>query len=276
MKPLDVDDYVDEIQSVIKYCYNCQPYEQGSPVWVMGDEIELEEVFDEFNVPEDLRDKVADNLHCDFCGTQLQRGDSVAYATPSETELNKKLGEWELKYKKEFKRFSKHIEKYPYLASVHPFATKIMESLKSMKKLTVSGEWYQSRNIKDGKQFSNKDMKNPNPKKHMISEGRYNHFGQSNLYLSDNNACSAFEIIDNQESIVWIQKFELKEYPNILRLSYDKGVEDLGLEIIMTGLLFSEELEKPVKKNYGWKPEYFVPRFIADAAKKEGFKGISI
>lgn len=69
-----VDRYKRLVQPEIYYCYNCQPYDGGDPVWVLGDETDLEDVFDSYEVPEELRDDVASRLKCRNCGTELERG----------------------------------------------------------------------------------------------------------------------------------------------------------------------------------------------------------
>jgi hypothetical protein len=42
----------------------------------------------------------------------------------------------------------------------------------------------------------------------------------------------------------------------------------------MFGLVYGRDLSEWVERERGWRPEYFVPRFIADRARKEGFNGI--
>jgi len=57
-----IEEYIDEIQPEIVYCYNCQPYEGGEPIWIMGRKCNLEELFNKYEVPENIRGEVADEL----------------------------------------------------------------------------------------------------------------------------------------------------------------------------------------------------------------------
>jgi hypothetical protein len=44
--------------------------------------------------------------------------------------------------------------------------------------------------------------------------------------------------------------------------------------VIAVGLIHSGKLRHPVLTSANWKPEYFVPRFIADCARLREFSGI--
>ena len=71
------------IQPHIGYCVTCQPYDEGDVVWVFGDRADLEELFDEYEVPEDLCDELAANLYFQNCGRDLCRYDNIGGYTVS-------------------------------------------------------------------------------------------------------------------------------------------------------------------------------------------------
>ena len=79
------------IQPHIGYCVTCQPYDEGDVVWVFGDRADLEELFDEYEVPEDLRDELAASLHCQNCGRDLCRYDDIGLRTETELEAGQML-----------------------------------------------------------------------------------------------------------------------------------------------------------------------------------------
>lgn len=79
------------IQPHIAYCVTCQPYDEGDVVWVLGDRADLEELFDEYEVPEDLRDELAANLHCQNCGRDLCRYDNIGLRAKAELEAENML-----------------------------------------------------------------------------------------------------------------------------------------------------------------------------------------
>jgi hypothetical protein len=87
----EIGKYQELIQPHIAYCVACQPYDEGDVVWVLGDRADLEELFDEYEVPEDLRDELAANLHCQNCRRDLSRYDDIGLTTETELEAEKML-----------------------------------------------------------------------------------------------------------------------------------------------------------------------------------------
>ena len=60
-----------------------------------------------------------------------------------------------------------------------------------------------------------------------------------------------------------------------MNLSHEPGEEkDPELDLLSFGLRYGRVLSRKVARSKGWKPEYFVPRFIADCAKTIGYNGI--
>ncbi len=72
-KKYDIEACIEEIQPEIEYCYNCQPRDSGETIWIQGIECDLEDLFNDYEVPDEIRDEVADGLVCKFCGTQMER-----------------------------------------------------------------------------------------------------------------------------------------------------------------------------------------------------------
>jgi len=270
-----VEKYLDQIQPEIAYCYNCQPYEAGEPIWVLGARCWLEDLFDEYEVPESVRDEVADSLRCNFCGTQRERFDEIGLKTEAEKEFDRKLKEWNERYKDQFYEFTAFLESYPYLGVKHPLGLIIVENMKKFPKMTISDQdWYRARRITSGKKPEQDDMRAPDPTKVQISEGRYNHFGQSHWYLADTKRAAARETLEKGERMVWIQCVRIHKAEDILDVGVFWYGEHIEGPVIAVGIIYSRVLEKPIERREGWKPEYFLPRFIADSAKLAGFKGI--
>jgi hypothetical protein len=72
-----VKHYARLVQRDVCYCTNCQPFDGGEVVWVSGEKTDLEDVLDDYDVPEELRDEVASQLKCRNCSTELERGATV-------------------------------------------------------------------------------------------------------------------------------------------------------------------------------------------------------
>ena len=128
--------------------------------------------------------------------------------------------------------------------------------------------------VNSSKLLGTQNLYPPDPEKIEIDEGRYNHFGQSVFYLAENEYGAAAELLE-ESGLVWLQKFKLIKSDKIIDLSHNiSEAPNAGLELLSFGLRYSNVLERRVKRSAGWKPEYFVPRFIADCAKLYGYNGV--
>jgi hypothetical protein len=185
MKNKDIDDLIQQLQNQINYCITCQPYDGGEVVWVLGIQADLESLFDRYNVPENIRDEIAHSLHCPNCGRQFERHDDYGEKTEYEKRVDQKHREWLAKYKSDLDDFIDFIEKYPYLGAKHKLGKRIIELMPEFPKTKIENDnWFRARKISDGHRFSHKDMTAPDPEQIPISEGRFNHYGQSRFYLA--------------------------------------------------------------------------------------------
>ena len=58
MNKINFDELIHKLQNEIQFCDTCQPYDGGESIWVLGEKINLEYLFDIFQVSEKLRDEV--------------------------------------------------------------------------------------------------------------------------------------------------------------------------------------------------------------------------
>lgn len=267
---------VERVQTEIEYCITCQPYDNGEAVWILGEESDLEELLDKHRIAKKYRDEFVALLRCPNCGRQLDRFDSYGAKTQYEKLVDKKHKEWGSKYHHLLAEFSSYIEKYPYLGAGHALGKKIIKLIHKFPKTKIKDQvWFRARRITDGRSFTHKDMMPPISAKVLIGEGRYNHFGQSHWYLSDSEIGAAKETLALKEKYVWMQKVYVQSAGEILDVSTGFREPSPEAPIIPTGLIFfSSTFDKKVERDKYWKPEYFVPRFVADAAKLAGFQGI--
>ncbi len=273
----DIEGLLPILQEEIQYCITCQPYDDGDAVWILGEQNDLESLFDEYEIPEEDRDEIANKLHCLNCGRQLERFDDYGAKTEYEKQVDQKRDEWFAKYSDELNDFVQFIKKYPYLGAKHKLGEKIIGLLPEFPITTVENDsWFRARKISDGHKFSHKDMTAPNPEQVPISEGRFNHYGQSHFYLAKTDFGAAKELLAmTDEKLVWMQNVSIRKATSILDVRVGFHSPDPDAPLIATGLVyFSNALNEGVERNKFWKPEYFVPRFVADAAKLAGFQGI--
>jgi hypothetical protein len=65
-----------DVGSEIVSCLNCQPYEDGEPVW-MDHPTCLDDLFDSYLVPDWMRRRLAASLRCRNCNNQVTQYDIV-------------------------------------------------------------------------------------------------------------------------------------------------------------------------------------------------------
>jgi RES domain-containing protein len=174
--------------------------------------------------------------------------------------------------------FHDFLSLYPYLGLADPAGTgkHIFDTVGAWPRVQLnSQEWYRARLIdQESRIFCSDEMCSPDPVKVSIKEGRYNHTGQSFLYLADSQDTAFNEIKRNKENICAMQKFVPDEPINVLDLTPHLGDLDLNMDMMALAIIYNGYVNKHPDYDSSWKPEYFVPRFIADCARLNSYDGI--
>jgi hypothetical protein len=271
--------YVDEVQPLIQYCYNCQPYEGGEiAVWVLGERTDLTEVFDGAGVPEetDLREALASQLRCMNCGTEgFDLGTEVGIRGQWEQELEERFRRARKMFGDRIEDFQAFLERTPTLGIAHELGELILRTVSAAKfpECKASGRFFRAR-LADGHcVFAPEDLDAPPDGK--APDARFNHAGQSVLYLASAEEVAIAEVMGERESaLVWIQQFDLQPIWPILDLLVE-GERISETEMLLLALLESDALAKPGgAAGSGWKPGYLLPRFVADCARNSGYAGL--
>lgn len=269
----------EKAQKKLKYCITCQPYDGGDYIWIIGNETTIDEIFEDVKCPEQYREDIAQHLHCPNCG----KSGFERYEVAGTEDLG--ILEEDRIYKSILSRFASklsdfraHLEKYPSLALTHPMGKKIHKEINSNKVESVSvsiNSWSRAREVSEPKVFEQSDMTAPDIGK--SGGGRFHHQGQSVLYLAENDELAMIETLNNpeQSSLIWIQKYTLKnELTGILDLRHEWENIGKSNEVIKALLASRYTFEKVHDRTSKWRPQYFLTTFIADCARKAGFKGI--
>lgn len=108
------------------------------------------------------------------------------------------------------------------------------------------------------------------------TEGRFNHSGQSHLYLASDKETALKEITNTEDPLLaWCQVFKIEEeITKILDLSFDW----MDLSLSTSTLLLSLKMHKAIDRTEGnkefWRPDYFLTRYIMDCVIMLGYEGI--
>lgn len=265
-----------KIQSMIISCVNCQPFDEGEPVWIHGVKRELIELFEDNKIPEKEWDAIASNLICPNCGPEsFEIYSDVGVKSKFDIVLDKYMDQTLKKHGPVIKEFDSLLEKVPLLAYSHKFGKKIYSDLENLNfpVTSLTGTFYRAREAKNSEILSKEKLMNPPTGK--PGEGRYNHSGQSHLYLSSDFETAIEEVIGlDEDKIVWILELDIETIDNILDLSFDWTLTSPETSPIYFTLCGQNFINRSDRNNELWKPDYFITRYIADCAKHLGYNGI--
>jgi hypothetical protein len=73
------DEFLRGMQSQVLSCLNCQPYEEGEPVWCDEPRC-LDDLFDENLVPALMRGWITNRLRCRTCRSRVAQYDVIGTA----------------------------------------------------------------------------------------------------------------------------------------------------------------------------------------------------
>ncbi|GMO41836.1 MAG: hypothetical protein Ta2B_21920 [Termitinemataceae bacterium] len=276
--PQNIQDYILEINNEIVSCFECQPRdneEDEGIIWILGDRYEVEEYLSEKNIPEEYWDDIIPFMACPCCGQNFERYSEVGIMDKYETAYRARIDEIVKDAKPKIQDFYDFLSKYPYLGLKHEVGQQILNEITAMPLINISNEdYFRARKVDNGRVFVNEDMLNP-PLTANVTEGRFNHYGQSHLYLGSTEEVCAKEISNHDKELLWIQKYKIKHLYAILDVSIYLDMDNINnIPLFFSGLFQTGIINVQKSKNISWTPEYFIPRFIADIAKLKGINGI--
>ena len=263
-----------DVEGYLSKCNAVQPYEEGAPVWINA-HTWFDDVMEMAEVPEVCRKEVASLVQCPSCAGPHDLWEEVGVKSEGELRYEALMDEWYEKHAHRLDDFYSFLEKYPFLGAAHEVGREIQDSIAQFPVTEISDSiWYRARRLENGRELNCVDFKPPDPKVVLIGEGRYNHHGQSALYLADDKDGAAIECVQEGETRAWVQAFKIQKLGGILDLSDEEQWAEEELPVLAIGLMHSGLIRQVVQRSAGWKPEYFIPRYIADCAREKNLKGI--
>ncbi len=267
---------LDEVQKAIHYCLYCQSFDGGDVIWMYGRRTDVYDLLLDYEITEKQKEKIATKLECPHCGnSSFDISTPVGLQTKLEREIEEHMDEVYGMYGSEVRQFEEELEEYPLLAYKNEFAQKIYNEIAD-KKLPVTeiiGFFYRSRLV-NGDVLDSDEMKNAPTG--IPFEGRFNHSGQSHLYLANSAITSIKEVVgDLTSSLVWLQKIEISEnVDKILDLSFQWYMLSPSISTILLSLKVYNTIGRSDRNQDNWNPDYFLTRYIMDCAKSLGYNGI--
>jgi hypothetical protein len=269
--------YRKKIQGQIQYCSYDQPYEEGTIAWVFGEKTDMNDLFFSFSVPDPYKKKILSRLKCPSCGnTYFDLKTEIGVKSRFEKDVDSHMNDVSSLYGKEVKALEDLLEDFPLLAFQNDFAKRIYKEIKNKKLPLTSlrGSFFRARNVESSEVIGSENMYSA--PKGKPSEGRFNHSGQSHLYLANNKITAIKEVATEKRALlVWCQEFEIsKKIPDILDLSFDWDHLTPSTSALLLSLKLYKTIERSDRNKGNWKPDYYLTRYIMDCAKSAGYNGI--
>lgn len=270
--------WAERLNPSVLYCDNDQPYdkEDRELIWAQGHRVSVGDFLTDQGLTDVFQEAVAARLRCRECGrTGFSVWDDIGLETTEEREHRKRWAEWAKKYSAQFDEFASYLAAYPYLGLAHPLGRRIRKAITGFPRTTLGKrEWWRARTPDGARRFTPKDMSPPPPEK-ATSEGRFNHYGQVVFYLASEPEAAMAETLapDRGEAAAWVQRFSVPAKTEVLDLVQPDFYDEARVPILALGLIHQLPRLRP-RPDSPWKPEYFIPRFIADCAREQGIAGI--
>jgi len=276
--PNEFEIFISDINAEIISCFQCQPYdnEEKDIVWVKGDRYELSDILNDNGIPEEYWNDILPYIECPNCGRVFEDlSDEVGIMSEYELEFQRKYDKIVEIGKNKIQSFYNFLSKYPYLAVDHEVGQEMVKEIKLMPLETIKNTiYYRARKPENGRIFKHNDMLSP-PLDIPIPEGRFNHYGQSHLYLGDTEELCAKETTNEDKELLWMQKYNIKILQKVLDVSEFINEDNIDkIPIFFAGIFQSGIINVQKSSGKSWTPEYFISRFIADIARCNGINGI--
>jgi hypothetical protein len=273
----DVRQRVEELADEIQSCEYCQENQDPDMGFVLGDSMEIQELLTQAGVDEDELASYLPLISCPNCGVggmDFSLNDEVGMPTSEELLHRDRWREWTRELRPRVTEFAAHLETYPYLGGAHDLGKEILDTLPKFSRVTLpASRWWRARQAHGARVFTLDDLQPPPPRQ-AAAEGRFNHYGQAVFYLGATQRAALRETIDihGVDRVAWLQEFSIGPIENVLDLRVKDWSEELKPPLIAVGL--TSEYISATASTTAWKPEYLVPRFIADGARYAGYRGI--
>lgn len=247
-----LEEYEARFREEMRNCPTCQIYDGGEIVWVHGNRVFIEYLFDWLEIPEEARDELVERVDCPFCGAGLSRRMDVGIRFDFERAHDRRLEEAWDRYEDRLWDFVHHLEEYPFLGASHEVGRQIYEEVDDFPTTVIENQvWHRARSVRSGQKFSSQDLVPPDPDNVQIPAGRYNHPGRAQWYLASEPEAAVAEVTGKNEQIAWVQDFRIGRLENILdlrswtprdRRAFDEKGELKEFPLIAIALVFSDTL----------------------------------
>ena len=233
----------------------------------------LDDVVRPLNLLKRERVRLLRSLTCPACESSVQPGTFVVGADRSELRrlaLSKKFDRLHKEQLLDFREFLSH---HPMLGATHPFGEQLAKAMSRARKTKLDKiHWF----------HATRDLSNstpgPRPRERTTRAYRFNQIGQPAWYLGTDERTAAVEVLREPKPGVplAIAKVEITEPISVLdlRLPFPYGDNNPTRSWILREVVARRFVSEPTDDVDESRPQYRVPQYVADLARRHGFRGI--
>ena len=176
-----------------------------------------------------------------------------------------------------FADFQKFLEETPALGLEHPVGRKLRTAIRHFPKSALAGRiWYRARKPKAGQVFTrSSQLAAPDPNKVSVGQGRFSAFGQSIWYLADEADHAVVEVLQRGTGSAFVMGWSVPPLDGVLDLVPSELAAPVlsSTPILAVAMMYGNALRQ-VPANRNRQPEYLIPQFVMNLAKRAGFQAI--
>jgi len=239
----------------------------------------VSDILDSLRVPEKYHRYTCKSLCCPRCEKGLYETSWVIRCDAEELPRRRFVARSSVKYGNQLRDFEQHLTRFPSLGMQHRFGKSVWRTISRFPATTLLQRRFVRVRRFDGKlsleKIRHQGMGAPDPMRCPIPSGRYNHEGRSFLYLASDEETGIAEKFARPDSEMpqtgtcAIREFDVNRLDRVLDLTQRDHSSLLYSALVHEGTLSRESFH-----SFSWKPEYLVPRFVADVARARGFKAV--
>lgn len=212
------------------------------------------------------------SLTCPSCESTVSISTLVVKVSEQELRYAAQAKRFDKKYGRDIIEFKKFLIQYPMLGATHPFAPVLSQAIKRAKKtLLMPRTWYHASNN------TTKPVLPLRRQEKAAKAGRFHQIGQMVIYVGNDQKTAVVEVlrkpIEGRQH--GIAEVKLLEPLAILDLRWRRSDErDPTGHWILRNVVDRRFISDPTDDSDESCPQYRLPQYIADLARKHGFQGI--
>jgi hypothetical protein len=210
-------------------------------------------------------------LTCPRCESRVRPGTFVVAANQDQIRQSIQSRKFDKLYRREIEAFRSFVIQYPMLGARHRFGELLRKVMKRAKKTALEPRsWFHATTTLEGPALT------PRTREQAEKAGRYHQCGQIALYLGSDEKTAVVEKLRHPKPGIPLRIAEvaLREPLPVLDLRMALWGENPAGHWVLRNVVDSRFVSEPTNESDKSRPQYRVPQYVADLARKHGFRGI--